>query len=116
MADVELCSASGPVKVKLVWSPAARQVNQVELHVEGPVTARKAVQACAQVEALERLNVWRWQPGCWGRRIAWDDVLPDFEPRIELYRPLLVDPKEARRERYRAQGPVGRFKRRPLER
>jgi putative ubiquitin-RnfH superfamily antitoxin RatB of RatAB toxin-antitoxin module len=31
--------------------------------------------------------------------------------RVELYRPLKVDPKEARRQRYRGQGESGRRKR-----
>ncbi len=36
--------------------------------------------------------------GVWGRRVALDARLADGD-RVELYRPLCVDPKEARRRR-----------------
>lgn len=42
--------------------------------------------------------------GIWGRLATLETVLRDGD-RVELYRPLTVDPKEARRLRYRKQGP-----------
>lgn len=50
--------------------------------------------------------------GIWGRRASLGTRLRD-QDRLEIYRPLTVDPKEARRVRYRAhtkQMPKGRFK------
>jgi putative ubiquitin-RnfH superfamily antitoxin RatB of RatAB toxin-antitoxin module len=41
--------------------------------------------------------------GVWGRKERAGHVLRDLD-RIELVRPLNVDPKEARRVRYRAHG------------
>lgn len=41
--------------------------------------------------------------GCWGRLVSPTSVLRDLD-RVELYRPLQVDPKEARRQRYRRDG------------
>ena len=38
--------------------------------------------------------------GVWGKLRPRDHVLRDRD-RVEIYRPLLVDPKEARRLRYR---------------
>ena len=38
--------------------------------------------------------------GIWGRKVERSTVLRD-QDRVELYRPLLCDPKEARRQRYR---------------
>ena len=49
----------------------------------------------AEVDAL--------QTGVWGRKLAPDHVLRDGD-RVELYRPLKVDPKLARRERFKGQG------------
>jgi putative ubiquitin-RnfH superfamily antitoxin RatB of RatAB toxin-antitoxin module len=37
-------------------------------------------------------------PGIWGRPVALDTVLRDGD-RIEFYRPLTADPKQARRQR-----------------
>jgi hypothetical protein len=41
--------------------------------------------------------------GIWGRKAAPRQLLRDRD-RIEVYRPLKVDPKVARRERFRKQG------------
>lgn len=41
--------------------------------------------------------------GIWGRKATLDTVLRDRD-RVELYRPLQVDPKRARRERFQRQG------------
>lgn len=44
--------------------------------------------------------------GIWGRRAPLSQVLRESD-RVELYRPLTVDPKVARRERFRKQGARG---------
>lgn len=44
--------------------------------------------------------------GIWGRAATRDTVLRDRD-RIEFYRPLRVDPKVARRERFNKQGARG---------
>ena len=41
--------------------------------------------------------------GIWGRVIAPEEAVCDGD-RVEMYRPLTVDPKEARRERFSSQG------------
>ncbi len=41
--------------------------------------------------------------GIWGRVVAPDQILQHGD-RVELYRPLVVDPKVARRERFARQG------------
>lgn len=47
-----------------------------------------------------------WQWGVWGRVLPPEHVLVSGD-RIEAYRPLLVDPKVARRERFAKQGARG---------
>ena len=47
------------------------------------------------------------QAGIWGRAAALDARLRDGD-RVELTRGLLVDPKEARRQRYRRDGVRGK--------
>jgi putative ubiquitin-RnfH superfamily antitoxin RatB of RatAB toxin-antitoxin module len=46
----------------------------------------------------------------WGRAAAPDRLLDDGD-RVEIVRPLKVDPKEARRLRYEVQGDRGRVRR-----
>lgn len=48
--------------------------------------------------ALDNLNV-----GIWGRHNTLNHKLKEYD-RIEIYRPLRVDPKVARRERFTRQG------------
>lgn len=43
--------------------------------------------------------------GIWGHKVSLNDMVKAGD-RIEIYRALKVDPKEARRLRYRKQGPV----------
>jgi putative ubiquitin-RnfH superfamily antitoxin RatB of RatAB toxin-antitoxin module len=90
-----------PLRVEVVYSPAPRVVDQVELRLPSGATVEQALRSSGLLErhALqppERLSV-----GVWGKRKALGDVLRDCD-RVEIYRPLLVDPKEARRQRYRA--------------
>lgn len=47
-----------------------------------------------------------WQWGVWGRVLPPEHVLASGD-RVEAYRPLLVDPKVARRERFAKQGARG---------
>ena len=55
---------------------------------------------------------WQWPEGqitafgVWGRRVAAGHVLQSGD-RLELYRALLVDPKVARRQRFKRQGTKG---------
>ena len=44
-----------------------------------------------------------WQFAVWGRPVALDHALKDGD-RLEVLRPLRVDPKVARRERFQKQG------------
>ena len=44
--------------------------------------------------------------GVWGRKLPPDHLLRDGD-RVEIYRPLKVDPKMARRERFTRQGARG---------
>jgi putative ubiquitin-RnfH superfamily antitoxin RatB of RatAB toxin-antitoxin module len=43
------------------------------------------------------------QPGVWGKKVPWTHGVK-ADDRVELYRPLKVDPKVARRQRFKRQG------------
>jgi putative ubiquitin-RnfH superfamily antitoxin RatB of RatAB toxin-antitoxin module len=43
------------------------------------------------------------QPGIWGKKVPWTQLVK-ADDRVELYRPLKVDPKVARRQRFKRQG------------
>jgi len=77
------------LRVEVVRARPQRQ-ETIALVLEQGATVRVALQAAGM--PLE-------QPvGIYGRRVALDTRLADGD-RVELYRPLRVDPKEARRRR-----------------
>lgn len=97
----------------LVFSPAPRRTECLALDVP---------EGCTAGQALD-LSGWRLRHAClaqpgiglaiWGRRVLASEVLADGD-RLECCRPLLVDPKEARRLRFKGQGgrSAGLFSRR----
>jgi uncharacterized protein len=87
------------VRVELVWSPQAGDVQQRWLEVEEGATIASALRACADFNLpLDPLRV-----GIWGRVRPLETPLRERD-RIEVYRPLTVDPMEARRLRYAKRG------------
>ena len=100
-------------RVTVCYSPAPRQVLEWVLELPEGASVRDAVLASGWKDACpgqEPADV-----GIWGRRCTPGSAVREGD-RVEVYRPLLVDPKLARRERFRKQGAraVGLFaKRRP---
>ena len=91
------------IAVTVAWSPAPREVLEWALQLPEGATVRQAVQASGLAAACPGLDLAACDVGVWGRRSAWDAPLRERD-RVEVYRPLLVDPKVARRERFRKQG------------
>jgi putative ubiquitin-RnfH superfamily antitoxin RatB of RatAB toxin-antitoxin module len=92
--------------VTVVYSPVARQVTEVSLRVTAPNRVLEALQQSgllAQFPEIDRCDI---LVGVWGCKVKLDDLLRD-QDRIEVYRPLRVDPKVARRERFVKQGARG---------
>jgi putative ubiquitin-RnfH superfamily antitoxin RatB of RatAB toxin-antitoxin module len=84
------------LRIELVHSPQAGQVTHLEFEMAAGATLEDALRANGLLDTGLKV-------GIWGRPAALDTLLRDRD-RIELYRPLTVDPKEARRLRYRDPG------------
>jgi putative ubiquitin-RnfH superfamily antitoxin RatB of RatAB toxin-antitoxin module len=91
------------MRVTVAYSPAPRQVLQWHIELPEGASLRQAVLASGLPDAAPQLPLAQADVGVWGRKAAWDQVLRDGD-RVEVYRPLRVDPKVARRERFRKQG------------
>jgi len=91
------------IRVTLVYSPAERQVFERDLELEPGTTVRQGVDASGVLQAFPGLDLSLAGVGVWGRKAPPGQLLRDRD-RIEIYRPLVVDPKVARRERFRRQG------------
>ena len=91
------------IQVTLVCSLAARSVHEEVLQLPEGATATDALQASELTSRGSKPDLRAVQPGVWGRTVEWDQALNDGD-RLELCRPLTVDPKVARRERFARQG------------
>ena len=87
--------------VEIVYSATARQVDLVALVTSPSCTVRDALIASGLIER-HGLAIDTVRCGVWGRRCDLARVLRDGD-RVEIYRGLTVDPKEARRLRYKGQ-------------
>ena len=95
--------------VTLVYSPAPRQVKQHELRLLKGTTVAQAIEQSGLLSECPEINLrdhTAFGVGIWGRKTTLNHVLRDSD-RVEIYRPLLVDPKVARRERFQKQGTRG---------
>ncbi len=95
--------------VTLVYSPAPRQVKQHELQVPKGTTVAQAIEQSGLLKELPEINLRdhvAFAVGIWGRKTTLNHVLRDSD-RLEIYRPLLVGPKVALRERFQKQGTRG---------
>ena len=86
------------IHVTVVSSPRAREVLEQVLDLPSGATLQDAIAACGLPGGPGECAM-----GIWGRQVAADHVLRNGD-RVEVYRPLLADPKVARRERFRKQG------------
>jgi putative ubiquitin-RnfH superfamily antitoxin RatB of RatAB toxin-antitoxin module len=88
------------LRVSVVFCPAPGSVDEVVLEVPPGTTIQ---------QAFVRSGLAARHPGCETLPLGlWGRVRPAATPlregdRVEVYRPLTVDPKEARRQRYRGQ-------------
>ena len=87
------------VPVEVAYSPAAGQVDLTALSLAPGSTVADALRASG-VLVRHDLNEPTLRVGIWGREQPLTTVLRARD-RVEVYRPLQVDPKEARRLRYR---------------
>ena len=96
------------IGVLVVHSPGARRIEQHALTLPTGSTVAQAVTAAGLADALASC-----QAGIGGRKAVLGELLREGD-RVELLRPLQVDPKHARRARFGQQGAgtVGLFARR----
>lgn len=99
-------AAGQALRIEVVVGLASGRVSRHQVSLSAGSTVKQALDA-AQIWALsDTLNLngiesGEWTVGVWGRKERLTHVLRD-QDRIELVRPLIVDPKEARRVRYKA--------------
>ena len=110
------------MQIQCLFSPAARQLIDLSLTLPDGCTVFDAVQSLKlrpelhdHLKILETAFEDERGLGVWGR-IAQLTTSLKPDDRLEIYRPLLVDPKMARKKRFKGQGKgrTGLFARRRI--
>lgn len=86
------------MKVDVVYCPGPGRIDLVGVHVPEGATAAQALAASGLLDR-HGLQAEGLRLGVWGKLREPDTVLRERD-RVEVYRALRVDPKEARRQRY----------------
>ncbi|HET6632463.1 MAG TPA: RnfH family protein [Rhodanobacteraceae bacterium] len=98
MADMPPATSAGRIRVEVVYALPGDVFSRELVLAEG-ATAADAL-AASQLAAAHPRAMADGQPamGIFSRRVALDTRLRDGD-RLEVYRPLTIDPKDARRRR-----------------
>lgn len=92
------------ISVTLAYSPAPREVVEKVLVLPANSQVQDALLSVSVFANLAEFTTdEKYALGIWGKKTTLNHVLQDGD-RLELYRPLKVDPKVARRERFQKQG------------
>jgi len=92
--------AHAELAIEVVYAAAPHDVRQVSLRLQLGSTLADALRASGLLGTLSAAQADALKAGIWGRVAALDTTLREGD-RVEVTRSLLVDPKEARRQRYR---------------
>lgn len=100
MGRADPAAGAASLGIEVVYCPAPGQVDRTRLLLPAGSTLADALHASG-VLARHGMDAQSLPPlGVWCKPAAPDSPLRDRD-RVEVYRPLAVDPKEARRQRYR---------------
>jgi uncharacterized protein len=88
-----------PLRVEVVYALPEKQV-VIALEVEEATTVLRAIEQSGILRQFPQADPRRDGVGIFGKRVTLDTPLRDRD-RVEIYRPLIVDPKAARQERAR---------------
>jgi len=92
---------SNTIHITFCYSPQAEQVLEFPFEFADGTSIRDALHLIQQQLHLSPAQIQFC--GVWGRKTKPNDSLCPGD-RLECYRPLLVDPKVARRKRFKRQG------------
>jgi len=99
-------SDAAPLRVAVAWSARPGEAREVGVELPGGACVLDAIRASGATVGVDAVDVSTQAIGIWGRSVGLDAKLSEGD-RVEIYRPLRMDPKEARRRRAlpRKQGP-----------
>lgn len=88
-------AATGTISVELVFGLPDEQ-ELIALTIDSTVTVGEAISISGIADKFPNQPIDSFAVGIWGRVVAIDQSLQQGD-RIEIYRPLQIDPRDARR-------------------
>lgn len=82
-------------RVEIVFAEPAKQILR-PMKIEVGTTARQALELSGLRDEFPQVDFGGVEFGIWGQRVPESQALRDGD-RLEIYRPLAMDPREARR-------------------
>lgn len=98
-----MARVDGGVAVSVAYSPRAGVVDEVAVELAAGATLVDALRASGLLERHPQIDLAVLKVGVWSEIRSLDAPLRERD-RVEIYRPLQIDPKEARRLRQGRQG------------
>ena len=93
----EESSVKEPFSIEVVYGTPTRQ-EIISCTVEPNTTIEQAILASGIINEFPEIDLTVNNVGIWNRAAKLTDLIKDLD-RIEVYRPLLADPKEVRKRR-----------------
>ncbi len=90
-------SGAGAWRVEVAYATPARQ-EVIEVSVSPGATVGEVIRVSGLLEKHPEIDLSRNRVGIFGELVRPRDAVHDGD-RVEIYRPLIADPKEARRRR-----------------
>ncbi len=97
MVDAAIASAPGKIKVQVCYATPACEFLR-DLQVAAGTTIEQAINESSLLQQVDGIDLATCTVGIHGKKKALETVLREHD-RVEVYRPLIADPKEARRRR-----------------
>jgi len=94
-------------RVEVAYSPRPGEVDVCEIVLGPDATILRALHDSGVLRRHPEIDLGALAVGVWGEVLSLSTPLRDGD-RVEVYRPLAIDPKEARRQRYRKQRATSR--------
>lgn len=88
---------STQIHVEVVYASPTRQ-KAVKVGLREGASLREAIEQSGLLEEFPEIDLDRNKFGIWNKLAKADAILRDKD-RVEIYRPLIADPKEVRRQR-----------------
>ena len=89
--------AQTELKIEVVYGTSHKQ-ELIALSVAPDTTIEKAIEISGIMDIFNDIDLSKNKVGIWNRTAKLTDIVEDLD-RIEIYRPLIADPKEVRKKR-----------------